>query len=196
MDGGLCPPHPQTKGLCPFVNPLKNTYGRTTMPLIWKEACKKKWIDPQDIEKRVTQLKKSGKTIATLNGSFDLLHAGHLHIIFEASKLADVLIVALNSDASVRGYKGEGKPLVPLQYRLQLISALGFVDYVTWFDELDPRAILGKICPDVHVNGAEYGENCIEKEVVVAGGGRLHLVERIDGLSTTDIIKKITVLCG
>lgn len=157
----------------------------------WKEECQKKWIDPQEIEKRVADLKKSGRTIATINGSFDLLHAGHLHSIFEASKLADVLIVALNSDESVRGYKGEKKPIVPLKYRLQLLAALEFVNYVTWFDELDPRAILKKIAPHIHVNGAEYGQQCIEAAVVKAGGGKLHLVERIDGLSTSQIVAQI-----
>ncbi|MBM3183843.1 MAG: adenylyltransferase/cytidyltransferase family protein, partial [Chlamydiae bacterium] len=121
----------------------------------------------------------------------DLLHAGHLFIIHEASRQADILILALNTDHSIRSYKGEGRPIIPLQYRLEMIAALEFVDLVTWFDESDPRALLAKIKPDVHVNGQEYGENCIEAEVVKSNGGKLHLVERIPTLSTSNIIQKI-----
>ncbi len=161
----------------------------------WSSACHEKWIDPSCIEGKVAELKKGGHTIATINGSFDLLHAGHLYILYEAAKQADILIVALNTDTSIQGYKGKDRPLIPLDYRLQLISALEFVDYVTWFDELDPRAILAKIEPHVHVNGVEYGEHCIEKEVIVSCGGRLVLVDRIEGLATSHIVKKIRDLC-
>lgn len=162
--------------------------------MIWAEACKKKWIDPTDIAQKVAALKSQKKTIATINGSFDLMHAGHLYILYEAKKQADILIVALNSDSSIQRYKSKDRPIIPLKYRLELMSALEFVDYVTWFDELDPREILSKIKPDVHVNGIEYGENCIEAETVKRSGGKIHLVDRIDGLSTSDILKKINSL--
>ena len=162
----------------------------------WKDECKKKWIDPKDLEKKVAELRKEGKTIATLNGSFDLIHAGHLHMIFEASKVADCLIVALNSDASIKQYKSPLRPIIPLEYRLEMMSALGFVDFVTWFEETDPRSLLAKIKPDVHVNGAEYGENCIEAPIVRQNGGSLHIVELVPGLSTTQITKKIEQLCA
>lgn len=161
----------------------------------WKEECKKKWIAPEDIETHVKKLREQGKTVATLNGSFDLMHAGHLHIIFEASQVADLLIVALNTDSSIKQYKSPLRPIIPLQYRLEMMSALGFVDYVTWFDETDPRNMLRKIAPDVHVNGAEYGENCIEADVVRAAGGRIHIVPLVPGLSTSTIMKKIESLC-
>ena len=157
----------------------------------WKEYSQRKIIFPDQLEEKVAQLRKSKKTIATLNGSFDLLHAGHMYMIYEASKTADILIVAVNSDASVKAYKSPKRPIVPLEYRLEMLSALGFVDYLTWFDETDPRKILEKICPDVHVNGIEYGENCIEAEVVNKRGGRLHLVDRIPGLSTSALIESI-----
>ena len=137
------------------------------------------------------ELRKSQKTIGTLNGSFDLLHAGHLYIIHQASLQVDRLIVLLNSDASIRAYKGAQRPIIPLQYRMELMAALEFVDYVTWFEEMDPRALLMKIRPDVHINGAEYGADCIEADVVQKTGGRVHLVERIDGLSTSQIVEKI-----
>ena len=159
--------------------------------LTWEEKSRKKWIPPEELQKKVAELKKSGKTLATLNGSFDLMHAGHLHMIYEASKQADVLIVALNSDASIKKYKSETRPIISLEDRLKMMSALFFVDYVTWFEETDPRSVLQVIKPDVHVNGAEYGEFCIESQVVKDGGGKLHIVPLIAGLSTSAIIKKI-----
>ncbi len=119
------------------------------------------------------------------------MHAGHLHMIYEASKQADVLIVALNTDDSIRKYKGETRPIVPLTYRLQMMAALSFVDYVTYFSEEDPIRILSLIKPDVHVNGSEYGENCIEAETVKKYGGRMHIVALKKGLSTSEIINKI-----
>lgn len=159
--------------------------------MIWSEACKKKWIDPSVLESTVLKLKSQNKRIATLNGSFDLMHAGHLYIIYEAKKQGDILIVALNSDSSIQRYKSPTRPIIPLKYRLELMSALEFVDYVTWFDETDPREILKKIRPDVHVNGVEYGAHCIEAETVKECGGKIHLVDRIDGLSTSQILAKI-----
>ncbi len=158
--------------------------------MIWSEACRKKWIDPKDLEAKMKELE--GKKIVTLNGSFDLMHAGHLYIIYEAKKQGDILIVGLNTDSSIQRYKSPDRPLIPLKYRLELMSALEFVDYVTWFDETDPRELLKKIRPHVHVNGAEYGNQCIEAETVKAIGAKLHLVDRIPGLATSDIIKKIT----
>lgn len=165
------------------------------MTLSWRDAYKKKVITPDTLAEQIQAIKSSGKTVATLNGSFDLLHAGHLHIIFEASKVADVLIVLLNTDESIRRYKSADRPIVPLKYRLELIAALECIDYVTWFDETDPRRVLAIIKPDVHVNGQEYGPDCIERDVVVENGGRLHLVERIDGLATSQLLKKIKSLC-
>lgn len=154
-----------------------------------------KLIKPEEIEVKVSHLRSVGKTIATLNGSFDLLHAGHLYILSQAKLQADVLIVALNSDASIRAYKNSDRPIISLQYRLEMMAALQFVDFVTWFEETDPCKILLKIKPDVHVNGAEYGSNCIESDTVKSFGGKLHLVDRIPTLSTTSIIEKIQKLC-
>ena len=143
------------------------------------------------LESKIESLRKEKRTIASLNGSFDLLHAGHLYIIHEASKQADCLIVALNSDSSIQQYKGKNRPIVPLQYRLEMMAALEFVDFVTWFDETDPCMLLDRMKPDVHVNGIEYGENCIEAKTVLANGGKIHLVDRIPSLSTSNIIDRI-----
>lgn len=151
----------------------------------------KKLIEPERIEEKVASIRAQKRTIATLNGSFDLLHAGHLFILYEAHLTADCLFVALNSDRSVQQYKSPDRPIIPLRQRLEMLAAIEFIDYVTWFEEADPRAILAKIRPDVHVNGAEYGEHCIEAEVVKAHGGILHLVRRIPSLSTSAILEKI-----
>lgn len=151
----------------------------------------KKLIEPAKLEEFALQLKSQALTIATLNGSFDLLHAGHLYMISQAKLQADRLIVALNSDESIRGYKGPSRPIVPLEYRLEMMAALEFVDYVTWFDELDPCELIRKIRPNVHVNGAEYGTQCVEAETVSSCNARLHLVDRIPSLSTSKLIEKI-----
>jgi rfaE bifunctional protein nucleotidyltransferase chain/domain len=155
-----------------------------------------KIIAPDQIEETVARLKKEGKTVATLNGSFDLLHAGHLVILHQGAAQADTLVVALNSDASIQQYKSADRPIITLSHRLEMIASLECVTLVTWFDETDPRAILEKIKPDVHVNGAEYGEDCIEKETVEKNGGHVHTVERVPSLSTTEIINRIHQTCG
>jgi rfaE bifunctional protein nucleotidyltransferase chain/domain len=160
-----------------------------------EEAFKNKNIHPDFLAEKIKQLKNQGLSIATINGSFDLLHAGHLYILFEAKKQADILLVALNSDQSIKRYKSSDRPIIDLSNRMLMLSAIEWVDYVTFFEEDDPRAILEKIAPDVHVNGAEYGQNCIEKATVEHLGGRLHLVDRVEGLSTSNIIKKIKTLC-
>lgn len=157
----------------------------------WAKYSKSKIIAPENLPAKIIELRAAKKKIATLNGSFDLLHAGHLHIIFEASQVGDLLIVALNTDRSIQEYKSPLRPIIPLEYRLQMMAALGFVDYVTWFDETDPIKILNVIKPDIHVNGAEYGENCIEADTVHKHGGKIHIVQLVPGLSTSQIVEKI-----
>lgn len=154
----------------------------------WKEE---KYISPETLAEKILELRQEGKTIATLNGSFDLLHAGHLKMIHEASQQADVLLLALNSDSSIQKYKSPLRPIVPLENRLEMVAALQFVDYVTYFNETDPIAFLKQVKPDVHVNGAEYGDECIEAKVVKNHGGRIHIVQLVPGLSTSNLIKKI-----
>jgi D-glycero-beta-D-manno-heptose 1-phosphate adenylyltransferase len=157
---------------------------------LFQKNRESKLIAPEHLKERILKIRSEGKTIATLNGSFDLLHAGHLEILFQAACQADLLIVALNTDASIEKYKVK-QPIIPLKYRLQLISALEMVDFVTWFEETDPRELLKIIKPDVHVNGSEYGENCIEAQVVKENGGKIYIVDRIPGLATSEIVKKI-----
>jgi D-beta-D-heptose 7-phosphate kinase / D-beta-D-heptose 1-phosphate adenosyltransferase len=133
-------------------------------------------------------LRAKGKRIVTINGSFDILHNGHLYILGEARKRGEVLIVGLNSDASVRSYKGPSRPIVPERQRAEMLLALRMVDYVHVFDEADPIAFLEQVRPDVHVNGSEYGRECIESQTVQRGGGEVHIVDRIPGLSTSRLV--------
>lgn len=154
----------------------------------WKEE---KYVSPEALAEKILELRQERKTIATLNGSFDLLHSGHLKMIYEASQQADVLLMALNSDSSIQKYKSPLRPIVPLENRLEMVAALQFVDYVTCFNETDPIAFLELVKPDVHVNGAEYGDECIEAKVVKKHGGRIHIVQLVPGLSTSNLIKKI-----
>lgn len=161
---------------------------------LWIEQSQTKRIAREFLPQKIEELRRQKKTIATLNGSFDLMHAGHLQIIWEASLQADILFVLLNSDESIRQYKSCHRPIIPLEFRLQMMAALDFVDYVSWFDETNPLNILSEIKPDVHVNGAEYGENCIEADVVKKHGGKIHIVQLVPGLSTTQVLKKIQAL--
>jgi len=136
-------------------------------------------------------LRSQGKRIATINGSFDLLHAGHLHILEEARRQGDVLIVGLNSDASVKRYKSADRPLINEADRARMLLALRCVDYVHIFEEDVPMPFLEELKPDVHVNGSEYGADCIEAPVVQKNGGRIYVVEKVPGLSTSAIVDKI-----
>lgn len=160
----------------------------------WSEACLQKLILPNDLERKAQEIKKKYKLV-TLNGSFDLLHAGHLHILNEAKTQGDKLLVALNSDASIKAYKSENRPIISLPYRLEMMAAIQCVDFVTWFEELNPLKILSLIKPHVHVNGSEYGKECIEANLIKKQGGALHIVSLREGLSTSNIIGKIKTIC-
>jgi D-beta-D-heptose 7-phosphate kinase/D-beta-D-heptose 1-phosphate adenosyltransferase len=138
-----------------------------------------------------SRLRAEGKRVVTVNGSFDLLHAGHLHILREARGQGDVLIVGLNSDRSVREYKGANRPIVGQAERAEMLLALKDVDYVHIFDEAVPMPFLDEVRPDVHVNGSEYGAECIEAPTVRAHGGRIHIVDKVPGLSTSALLDRL-----
>lgn len=161
----------------------------------WKKVNQDKIVNPENLSQLIQKIRSENQTIVTVNGSFDLLHAGHLHILYEAAKLADVFLVALNSDASIQKYKNPKRPIISLEYRLQMMSAISCVDFVTWFSETTPIRLLSEVQPDMHVNGAEYGKNCIERSIVEKYGGRIHIVSLIDGLSTSKIIGKVLTTC-
>ena len=114
-------------------------------------------------------------------------------MIFTGSQLADVFIVLLNSDISIQKYKSKLRPIVPLKYRVEMMAALEFVDYVSYFDETDPRDVLNLIKPNVHINGPEYGSKCVEAKIVEENGGVVYICDKIEGLSTSNLIEKIKV---
>lgn len=157
----------------------------------WQVEHKKKLIEPEFLESFALKRRAEGKTLATINGSYDILHPGHLQSLFEASQLADILIVGLNSDSSIQKYKSPRRPIMTLKHRLQMIAALSWVDYVSWFEETDPLKFLKKIKPNVHVNGIQWKENCVEEEFIKSYGGDVHYVSLIPELSTTRIVNRI-----
>lgn len=160
-----------------------------------RELLERKFIEPDALKGFSQKIKEQGKTFVTINGSFDLIHPGHVDMLYQASQQGEILLVLLNSDASIKSYKNPNRPYNPLNVRLILMAALEMVDYVSWFDETDPRAVLNKVAPHVHVNGAEYGENCIEAQTVRENGGRLHIVPLVAGFSSSRLIAKIREIC-
>ena len=140
----------------------------------------------------VERLKKENKSIVTTNGAFDLFHYGHLKTLRFAKKQGDVLIIALNSDASVKKYKSEKRPIIPEQERTEILAAIEYVDYLVLFDEKTPVSLLERIKPDVHVKGSEYKDNIPERETVEKHGGMVVFIDRHkDDVSTTKIAEKI-----
>ena len=136
--------------------------------------------------------KKDGKKIVFTNGCFDILHVGHLRYLEEAKMFGDILVIGLNSDASVKRLKGDKRPIVPEEERAEMLLGLKCVDYVVIFEENTPVEILGEVKPDVHVKGGDYTkERLPEAEIVERNGGRVEIVSLIKGKSTTNIVKKI-----
>ena len=144
----------------------------------------------QELKGLVKELKN--KKIVTTNGVFDILHLGHIKYLQEAKKLGDVLIVAINSDSSVKQIKGPERPINNQQSRAEVLAALSFVDYIVTFNETDPVNILSELKPDIHVKGGDYNINqIIEKDIIEKNNGKIILIPEIKGYSTTDLIKKI-----
>lgn len=128
------------------------------------------------------------------NGCFDLLHAGHIRSFRDAKALGDILVVGLNSDASVRAIKGELRPVVSEEDRAETVAALEAVDYVTIFNESDPVAVLSQLRPDIHCKGADYadGKRAIpEQPIVEAYGGEIRFLPLHEGRSTSGLIERI-----
>jgi rfaE bifunctional protein nucleotidyltransferase chain/domain len=133
-----------------------------------------------------------GGVVVFTNGVFDLLHPGHVRYLEEARRLGDALIVAVNSDRSVRANKGTGRPVIPEAERAELLLALRCVDAVVIFDEETPHAIVSAIQPDVLVKGADWGaDNIVGRDVVEARGGRVVRVELAEGFSSTELIRRV-----
>jgi D-glycero-beta-D-manno-heptose 1-phosphate adenylyltransferase len=144
---------------------------------------------------RVGELRRQGKRIVFTNGCFDLLHPGHTRYLAEARALGDALVVAVNSDRSVRELKGPGRPVMPQDERAELLAALRSVDYVTIFDDLTPRQVIARMLPNVLVKGADWGPNeIVGREEVEAAGGQVVSIRLAEGYSTSAIIEKIKEL--
>ncbi len=149
------------------------------------------------LKETLSQLKSKGQRIVFTNGCFDLLHVGHIRYLQEAKNRGDVLVIALNSDSSVRAIKGELRPLICQQERAELLAALEMVDYVVIFDELDPAKIIQELQPHVLVKGGDWApDKIIGRETVEAAGGSVVLIPPIPGASTTDIVGRIIARYG
>jgi rfaE bifunctional protein nucleotidyltransferase chain/domain len=135
--------------------------------------------------------KRQGKTVVFTNGCYDLLHPGHVRLLEQARGLGDVLVLALNSDASVRRMKGPSRPLIPEDERAAMAMALTAVDAVTLFDEDTPRELVAEILPDVLIKGADWAHFVAGREEVEAAGGRVLTVALEPGYSTTNIVERM-----
>ena len=144
------------------------------------------------LEAIAAQAKKEGKKIVFTNGCFDLLHRGHVWLLREAKNLGDLLIVALNSDRSVRQIKGPDRPILPEEERAELIAALEMVDYVTTFDEPEPLNVIRELRPDVLAKGGDWAEDkIVGRELVESYGGKVAVIPYLKGHSTTEIIERM-----
>lgn len=138
------------------------------------------------------QYKEAKKTIVFTNGCFDILHAGHVKYLTQAAEFGDILILGLNSDASVKSIKGEKRPVIGQDHRAIVIAALSCIDYIVLFDEPDPETLIETICPDVLVKGADWPEDqIVGADFVKQNKGRIERVALEPDLSTTKIIERI-----
>ncbi len=149
-------------------------------------------LDWQRLKSLVERYRSLGKIVGFTNGCFDILHLGHVTYLLEAKRYCDILIVALNSDESIKRLKGDFRPIMPLEHRLRLVSALFFVDYVTAFDEDTPVELISYLKPDIYFKGGDYRiEEIPEYKVMMELGGKAIGLGLIDGISTSIIIEHI-----
>jgi rfaE bifunctional protein nucleotidyltransferase chain/domain len=149
-----------------------------------------KFLSRTQLRQRVEQWRSAGERIVLANGNFDLLHVGHVRYLRGAKGLGGKLVVGINSDESVRALKGEGRPVMPAEERAEIVAALADVDAVVIFSELDVRALIREIRPDIQAKGTDYTINTVpEREVVAECGGRVAIVGDAKGHSTSEIIR-------
>jgi D-beta-D-heptose 7-phosphate kinase / D-beta-D-heptose 1-phosphate adenosyltransferase len=145
-----------------------------------------------ELREIVEDLKAAGKKIVFTNGCFDIMHTGHARYLQLAKSYGDILIVAVNSDESVRRIKGEKRPILPQAERAEMLASLAVVDYVTVFEEEDPSRVIAELMPDVLVKGGDWAvEEIIGRDIVETNGGRVYSIPYIEGASTTGIIERI-----
>jgi D-glycero-beta-D-manno-heptose 1-phosphate adenylyltransferase len=149
-----------------------------------------KILSRDELRERVREWRRGGEQITLANGNFDLLHVGHVRYLRGAKGLGGRLVVAINSDESVRALKGEGRPIMPAEERAEIVAALADVDAVVVFPELDVRAIVREIRPDIQAKGTDYTADSVpERDAVAAYGGRVEIVGDPKDHSTSEIIR-------
>jgi len=157
-----------------------------------KTGLDDKLIKRENISRVISDLKKQGKTIVTTNGCFDILHVGHVRYLKKTSECADILVVALNSDKSVKSIKGESRPINKELERAEVLAALEFVDYIVLFDEDSPINLLLDMKPDVYTKGADYTlETLPEAKPLLAANIDIRFIDLVEGKSTTKILEKM-----
>jgi rfaE bifunctional protein nucleotidyltransferase chain/domain len=149
-------------------------------------------LSESELREALARERSSGRTVAFANGVFDLLHVGHVRYLQDAAKEADLLVVAVNGDDSVRMLKGEGRPMMPERERAEIVAAIRGVDYVTIFHDKSPARLIGVLRPDVQCKGTDYTpESVPEAEVVTSYGGRVAIVGDPKDHSTTEMVKRL-----
>lgn len=165
------------------------------------EQVKHKVVSVQEMKERIQEWKNSGEKVVFTNGCFDILHEGHVTYLAKAADFGSKLIIAINTDASVkRQGKGEERPINPESSRALILASLGFVDGVVFFDEDTPVSVIELLKPDVLVKGADYDADekdpsgkkyIVGRETILANGGEVKTVALVEGFSTTNIVKKL-----
>ncbi|HKN15853.1 MAG TPA: adenylyltransferase/cytidyltransferase family protein [Candidatus Sulfotelmatobacter sp.] len=149
-----------------------------------------KLLERHELREQVELWRRAGERIVLANGNFDLLHVGHVRYLRGAKELGGKLVVAINSDESVRALKGEGRPVMPAEERAEIVAALTDVDAVVIFPELDVRALIREIRPDIQAKGTDYTEDTVpERDTVAEHGGRVAIVGDAKDHSTSEIIR-------
>jgi len=155
-------------------------------------AVSKIVLDIDELVAERARLSRQGRRVVFTNGCFDLLHPGHVSYLAQARALGDVLMVALNSDRSVRELKGPTRPILNEEERTVVMAALGCVDYVTIFDQATPRELIARILPDILVKGGDWGvSEIVGRAEVEAAGGAVYSLPFVEGCSTSDVIARI-----
>jgi rfaE bifunctional protein nucleotidyltransferase chain/domain len=155
-----------------------------------ERSITEKILNREQLKQRVAEWRAAGESLILANGGFDLLHVGHIRYLHAAKQLGGRLIVAVNSDESMRSLKGQGRPMIPAEERAEIIAALADVDAVVIFSEPDVRRLIHEIRPDIHAKGTDYTvETVPERDEVLAYGGRVAIVGDPKDHSSTEIIR-------
>ena len=157
-----------------------------------QERINKKIITSEDLSRNIAIMQFQGKKIVFTNGCFDIIHRGHIEYLMEAANLGDILIIGLNSDASVKRLKGPERPIQDEETRAKILSSMSFVTFVVVFDEETPLRLIKEVQPDVLVKGCDYViEKIVGYDIVKSKGGKVLTIPFVDGYSTTSILNKL-----